>query len=609
MKSLFFLLILLPTVTQALEMQWIRLVHYQQSGSKFESEIDSPAFFISPKGKHDPEAELQATIEAFQNENADVKEEDSLICRFPARYEWLKQTHKLKERSCPRYQKWFQTLRGDSVSLVFSSYYLNNPSSAFGHTLLRINKEPSAKDGRRYELLDYGINYAANADTSNALLYAVKGLFGGFKGTFTNTPYYYKVREYNNAESRDLWEYELTLKPEQVNRLLAHVWELGPNAADYWYLTENCSYFMIALLESGDPTLPLTKNMKKFVIPSDTVQVVWDTPGLVKSVKFRPSIRTEFYHRIDELVDEEKDMVAEIVLKRDITVLQKISNTTRKRKVLDAAIDFMDYKYSVEIQKPDTPETKFKNELLVMRGQIDEISETLNITPPEIEEPHHGHGSRMMSAGPQSSRSSGNFLHFEYRFSLHDQLDPVVGYPEYAQISLFDINATYSDKLKKFELEQFSMFEVLSHSPISRFSKSLSWRFKVGADKIWDSNCFGCHGVALTGGAGFTFMMPTYFLTTFYLGVHAASYWIPVGPSDRFLIGAGPQARMRVRLTKDFIFLAETTLRKNIKKELSDYQDSTLSMQKTLRKDFGLRGSWETKGDEEFLKLTGVYYY
>src|SRR5687767_5266289 len=145
MKSLFFLFFLLPVMSQAVEMQWIRLMHYQQSGDEFESEVDSPAFFISPKGKFDPEAELQATLSAFQNESPDVKEEESLICRFPARYEWLKTKHKLKERTRPRYQKWFQALKGNSISLVFSSYYLNNPSSAFGHTLLRINKEASAK--------------------------------------------------------------------------------------------------------------------------------------------------------------------------------------------------------------------------------------------------------------------------------------------------------------------------------------------------------------------------------------------------------------------------------------------------------------------------------
>ena len=56
----------------------------------------------------------------------------------------------------------------------------------------------------------------ANVTVSNGALYAVLGLVGGFTGSWSNLPYYYKVREYNNFEARDLWSYDLNLRPDEV---------------------------------------------------------------------------------------------------------------------------------------------------------------------------------------------------------------------------------------------------------------------------------------------------------------------------------------------------------------------------------------------------------
>jgi len=40
-------------------------------------------------------------------------------------------------------------------------------------------------------------------------------------------PYYLKVREYNDMENRDVWEYELNLSPEEIDRLLMHTGSSG----------------------------------------------------------------------------------------------------------------------------------------------------------------------------------------------------------------------------------------------------------------------------------------------------------------------------------------------------------------------------------------------
>src|SRR6185503_11289882 len=109
----------------------------------------------------------------------------------------------------------------------------------------------------------------------------LKGLTGGFPGRFYVMPYYVKVQEYSNIESRDLWEYQLALSPEQVRRLVMHAWETRSTHFDYFFFTRNCSYYLLTLLEAAAPELHLIDQFPGHVIPSDTVRAVLKQPGLV----------------------------------------------------------------------------------------------------------------------------------------------------------------------------------------------------------------------------------------------------------------------------------------------------------------------------------------
>jgi len=58
-------------------------------------------------------------------------------------------------------------------------------------------------------LLSFAVNYAARTDETNGFAYAIKGVFGFYPGYYSLLPYYVKVREYNDLERRDVWEYPL----------------------------------------------------------------------------------------------------------------------------------------------------------------------------------------------------------------------------------------------------------------------------------------------------------------------------------------------------------------------------------------------------------------
>ena len=287
---------------------WIRLGHWRRTvQGDWKSEVDGPAFFRALRGKTSPRAELEATLRGLFDARPVADELSDAQCRFPARFAFLARKldvdpARLPPRACPRLEDFLGRVHARAVTLVFSSYYLNNPASAFGHTFLRLDKEEGARAGKEQELLDYGVDYAATVTTRNAVAYALNGLLGRFKGRFSHLAYYYKVRQYADAESRDLWEYDLALAPEEVALLTAHLWELGGTWFDYWYLDENCSYHVLAALEAAAPRLDLLSHVGAFgVLPSDTVQALFRNPGLVRDVHWRPSIRTQF--EADDLID------------------------------------------------------------------------------------------------------------------------------------------------------------------------------------------------------------------------------------------------------------------------------------------------------------------
>lgn len=511
----------------AFENPWLRLTHYRSSLlGGYESEIDGPLFFIAPRGKTQPLDELVATYQAMLADTPALPEEEAAACRFPARRQFFTDrapalAAKLPARECPRFEKWRQTVSGESASLIFSSFYLNNPSSMFGHSFLKLNKP--LKNGKRFDLLDYGLNYAANPTTQNPLLYSVLGLMGGFKGVFTIMPYYYKVREYNNAESRDLWEYELNLAPAQVDLLVRHFWELGPAWADYYYLTENCSYHMLTLIEAVDPERDLTSHFGFNVIPGDTIKVIAEAPGLLREVRYRPSIHAEFTHRRGLLDREEDEVLYAILSDRVIPESFAVRAEDSRRRILDAALDGFDERYAVEVQMEGTPEFLFKAKLLGERSRVQAPTPTLKLATPVEEIPHLSHGSHRLGIGTGEMKRDGatgaGVDYLTYRYSLHDFLDPVRGYPDSAEIEMFTFDFRRDRARDAWDLDRFAFVDIKTMTRYSRFNPSLSWRLFVGADRERSKDAFGQLNAQVSGGAGRSYELVPRGL--FYFGAHA----------------------------------------------------------------------------------------
>ena len=491
---------------------WLRLLHADKTlTGGFRSEADA-AFFLSPRGATDPQAELDADLLGFFAPAPTGSDKQHPQCQFPARFAWLNSKlqfdfSRLPLQQCPRFEEFYQRVSARAVTAIFSSYYISSPASVFGHTLLRLDRSETPLDEKHFELLDYGVNYSATIDTQNALVYAVKGLIGLYAGNFNSMPYFYKVREYNDFESRDLWEYDLALTQQQVSMVTAHVWELGSTTFPYYYISRNCSYHLIAALEAAVPELDLLSHVGKLAYPADTIKALNRVPGLVRAVRYRPSIRAQFRKRVEGLLADELNGVARLAEKPEAPLPAGLSSD-RQARVLDAALDLVDLRHARGLILSTDPEAmRLKQRLLERRSGIAVQSEALLPEVPELRAPQRGHGSiRAGVAGGASSETSA-FGTANLRLALHDLLDPPAGYPELSQLEFVDVQLRYQPRGRALWLDHAWLANVAAIAPMDRFVQPISWWMRAGAETLRDRGCPGCLAGSfdMAGGASLAF--------------------------------------------------------------------------------------------------------
>jgi hypothetical protein len=463
-------------------------------------------FFNSPNGKTRPDAELAATLKSFFTpiENvADGKEHPQ--CNFPARFKWLNRQlsfdpERLPFQKCNRLKRWIGVLDPVGVTLVFASYFMNNPASMFGHTLLRID---SKRTGPSKKLLNYGANYAAKPDTENAVLYALKGLVGLFEGHFTIFPYYTKVQEYNNWESRDLWEYELNFTEDQLDYLLLHLWELGGTFFEYYYFQENCSYHILSLLEVANPELHLKDEFFFSVIPADTIKIITEQEGLLKQAVYRPAVLNQMNQKRMQMTGEEGEIFHKIV--EDPAPINQLAFQGREKDsqalILDAYLDYLQYK---SMQRAgDVTKLQIPRSVLLARSRLHDTKKEYETTQFSTR-PDKGHGSDRFRFGV-GHNDDEPFQEFAYRPAYHDLLAKETGYSKDSEIIFLDIKARYYYESDRFTIDQAKILGLTSLTAYDPILTKPSWRLGFGMDTIRDVDCNYCNSLKANFGIGMSY--------------------------------------------------------------------------------------------------------
>jgi hypothetical protein len=398
--------------------------------------------------------------------------------------------------ACRRYREWRAALDAKQLTLVFASAYLDNPGSMYGHTLLRVD---AADQDERTRILAYTISFAAATDETNGLVFAVKGLFGGYAGVFSMLPYYVKVREYGDLENRDLWEYELDLSPEELERVLRHAWELLPAYFEYYFFDENCSYHLLGLLQVARPQLELTEPFRLWALPVDTVRALTGQPGLVKNIVYRPANSTIIAARLARMQPEERRMARDLGLgtlgARDASL--GALQPERAAAVVEAGYDYLNYRRTTGVSEvPDGG--ALARELLVARSEIPAPSQAPRIDPGV--RPDEGHRTSRFTLGA-GKRERSEFLEIGLRPTYHDILDDDAGYIGGAQIEFFHLRARRYEG-EDARIESFIPIDIFSLSARDEFFGRRSWRVSAGWQRTMTRSGAEPLAPALDGGVG-----------------------------------------------------------------------------------------------------------
>ena len=453
------------------DITWQRLMYANEKG---QSDVAYSGYFLAPEGQTQLKQELQANIQAlFQSAEAN----QSVRCRFPARSHWLIQQLNIQQQdlptvSCPELDDWIGQIKPYKATLIYATDFMGNPSSMFGHTLLRLDP----KDQKQLNLVSYAVNYAATVTSGEGWSFAWNGLTGQYSGEYSLMPYYRKVKEYGDLESRDLWEYELNLSPKETRFLVEHIWEMKHVSFPYYFVSDNCAYRLLGLIDLVRPELNLSEHFKVAAIPVETIKAI-EQQALVKEIVYRPALETQLLAQAKQHGKPLAQAAHKVAFSetKDMPLILEKHPALEQAKILEMAYDDLYLQFTGRKVEPSFAQPRLR-QLLSLRSQIDLEKQRQQPIRPK-NDPTQAHDARNFSVNVGEVQGE-KFVEIGHRQAYHDLLDPQAGFRVGTQLLFWDGSIQYrNDELK---LNHFDFLSVNSYNPITPFKMPLTWGFNLG---------------------------------------------------------------------------------------------------------------------------------
>ncbi|MBX7231172.1 MAG: DUF4105 domain-containing protein [Bdellovibrionales bacterium] len=462
---------------------WWRLLHFDERNQK--SDVMDPNFFLHPDGASDPQKELQTEINYIKNEPEGLEEEKRFSCRFPARLRFLTQNFSVHTKNdCSSFKQWSQRAEPESISYIYATQFVGNPASAFGHSFLRLDR------AYRQGLLGYSLTYSAQVQQGEGgLIYALKGLLGGYLGEYQWDRYYPKIHGYANRENRDLWEYELQFNREERQRIFAHAWELSrAGRTTYKFLNRNCSYQLLKLLEVANEKVELSRPADGFfVTPQETLKILAQNQ-LIKKSNFKPSLRRKVATQFDDLDSGQKQQLRQVLLGRHL--IEKVVDP-QVASALVATLAMNEIKQgSADSRALFARATAMRSHLPVVRNSLPlREGDDLKMNP------LYAHHSMQLRAGG-GYQDSVPFMQLGFRPALHAINDVDTGFLPHTQLLFLDSDFRIENHgiQNKIKLHEMNLIEIKSLQSFSDLDKQKSWAAQLAFKPLWIGDCVNCHG-------------------------------------------------------------------------------------------------------------------
>lgn len=433
-------------------MMWSALLHFESRFFSSErSAIHDPDYFYSPQGMYNREAELMATLQAFTD---DPQQQ----CRFPARARYLQRYFSdITPQRCPEFDDFATVVNAQSISLMYASGYLGNPASMYGHVFLKFNNP------QQHTLLDNTFNYGARfPPNENPFVYIAKGIFGGYDGYFANQEYHHQTLTYNQTELRDLWEYQLNISQQDVELILAHLWELEHVPMTYYFFKQNCAYQLARLLEAV-LHVDLIASGKIWVMPYDLIMMLdrQDNRSLIHEVYFHRSRQESLYSKYAQLsFDEQAELTTLLQLSAEDAQARLLNLPQHNAKrIIDTLYDYYAYlesrndQLTHEQRAMRTVALDTRLQLPVGRSDFIEITKT---------PPHYAQDTSLLQISQRYDRQFGASITGRFRANYYDLLSVNSARIPFSELSTFDLRATHYFKNEKTRLEELTLLRIIN---------------------------------------------------------------------------------------------------------------------------------------------------
>lgn len=505
----------------ALSSTWQKLLVYGDNGKSY---IKSDNFFFSEHGAADPLAELLATLSAFAAPVDPFNPDAHAQCKFPARYQWLRQqisisNFGIEELNCPEFNQFNQQQNVSSISVIFATGFLANPASYYGHLLLKLNAENVQK--KHSDLQDTAINFGADVPSDeNMALYVIKGIIGQYDASFTQQKYFYHAGNYRESELRDLWEYELTLKQQDINLVIGHIWELLDADYRYYFFNRNCAFHMAELLQLV-LTPKLAESKRLWMTPQSIMQnlsaVEYNGQPLVKTITYHPSRQSRLYQRFSFLNKQQKDALYSIVSKPGHLAEVDLAafEITEQHEIVDTLIDYFQFVRKENDGANDVNNTYYKQAVL-LRYQLPPGPAVVNFD--SASQPHLGRKPSYSSVQITHNSAAESYGQIQLRPAYYDALDATEGHVRFSALSMGEVVFGFSDS--RLFLKDLSLLKIESiRSNLTGLpgDRNYSWYLDVGAAQR-ETGCVTCEAIKVNAGFGYGFEAASELNVTGFIG-------------------------------------------------------------------------------------------
>lgn len=472
---------------------WHALLHYEPTLSgRLESAVNAERFFLSADGRHNPYAELLATVQAFGSPG--VESVNHISCRFPARAMWLQE--KIPDLSgvellnCIDFQEWLGGRSISSISMVFAAGHMKSPVSYFGHNFLKFN---SIGKSNTSVLLEDTVNYGADIpDGESGLAYFYHGIFGGYSAFYERQPFYRHMAKYGEEELRDVWEYELNLRPADVALIVAHTWELQRVALTYYFFRENCAY-QIAKLLALVTTEPLVPKYMPWTMPYNVFAALTEAKifgePLVQDVRYHPSRRSRFHQRYFSLSTEERSIFTALINEERKVAKLSSEQVESRLRIIDALIDY--YEFRLRLDDEDANAKIQKSKVLAYRFSLPPAADTRDNYERPLA-PHLAQRPGYVSLSALHNDVLGEVGLISVRPAYFDMLSRDIGRSTKGEFKALD--TTFLIRDETVELRHLDLIKVTNLVPSVTGIKGdsgASWSFRFGINSS-NNACTGC---------------------------------------------------------------------------------------------------------------------